>query len=207
MSRQLNRIRDHEAAQIARWFRDTDYGLVYHHTDGRAYPITERERERWQRRALRQLETFLARLDRLPFETLLIAFGLIAAAYAVNGLFDDRIPLLGTFPPFAALPALLWPWLSSWQWQRQRRALRQEIADRLVLRTPLPEAEAIAARRYNVFQIGAVSLGVVILAIGAVGAFTNQPRFGFVPILILAAIAYPLHFAGQRVDAAHRRKL
>jgi hypothetical protein len=203
----IARVRHHEAARIARWFRETDHGLVYFDRRDRAFPISERERERWEARALKQVEKHLVRLNRLPLETFGIAFLLITAASVAVGLVGDSLGSVAQMLPAAALPALLWPMLDAWQFRRQRNALRAEIEDRLILREPIPQAEADAKRRYNIFFVGQVAVGLAILAIAAVGAARGDERFGIVPMLALAALGYLLMWAAKRVDSTHRRKL
>ena len=201
------RTRHHEAARIARWFRETDYGLVYYDRRGRAFPISERERERWEKRAMKQVDKYLSRLDRLPIETFGIALLLLTAASVAIGLVGDSLGPARRMWPAAALPALLWPLLGEWQFRRRRDALRSEIEDRLILREPIPQDEADAKRRYNLFFFGQVAIAVAILGIAAVGAVRADEQFGIVPMLALAAIGYPLMWAARRVDSTHRRKL
>ncbi|MEA3041910.1 MAG: hypothetical protein QOC65_1399 [Sphingomonadales bacterium] len=203
----IARVRHHEAARIARWFRETDYGLVYFDRRGRAFPISERERERWEARALKQVEKHLARLNRLPLETFGIAFLLVTAASIAVGVVGDSLGPVAKLTPAAALPALLWPLLSAWQFRRQRDGLRAEIEARLILREPLPQAEADAKRRYNIFFVGQIGVGIIILAIGVVGALRRDEQFGIVPMLALAGVGYLLMWAAKRVDSTHRRKL
>ncbi|MEA3016328.1 MAG: hypothetical protein QOI38_1050 [Sphingomonadales bacterium] len=203
----IARVRHHEAARIARWFRETDYGLVYFDRRGRAFPVSERERERWEARALKQVEKHLLRLNRLPIETFGIAFLLLTAAGIAAGLVGDSLGPVAKLWPASALPALLWPLLGAWQFRRQRDALRAEIEDRLILRDPIPQAEADAKRRYNIFFVGQVAIGLAILAIAGVGAARGDERFGIVPMLALAAVGYLLMWAARRVDSTHRRKL
>jgi hypothetical protein len=204
----FERLRDWEAARIARWFRETEYGLVFYDSKGRALPIAERERRRWQSQAIKQLDHFLAEHARAPLEALLIAILLFAAAGFAIGWLSGFVPLLRQIPPpLAAAPACLWPTLHWWRFRRRQAALRRQFAERLMLRTPLPEAAAAANRRFNIFAGAQVVVVEVLIVVGAVTVFRGDPEsFDAWPMLALVALAWPLHWAARKVDATHRRK-
>jgi hypothetical protein len=81
-----------------------------------------------------------------------------------------------------------------------------------ILRDPIPESVATAYRRFNIFKVAALVLGFTALGIAALAALRGEQAFRDVPRLTLVeiallALAYPLHWAGQRIDSVHRRKL
>lgn len=196
-----------ETARIARWFGDTGCGPVYHDLAGRALPVTDRQRDRWQVEAVRQVERYVERLDRTPIETVLIAFVLATAGCSASALLGPHVPLLeGPMPGLAAMPALLWPGLVALQFRSAQRRLRRDIGYRLSLRTPLPQPAAVAARRYNVFVWGQMAAGLSVVGIAALAAWREQPGFGLVPMLGFGALAWLFYWAGRRVDAVHRRR-
>lgn len=196
-----------EAARIARWFGESDCGPVFHDLAGRALPVTDRQRDQWQAHAARQVERYVERLDRTPVETVLIAFLLASAGCSASALLGPHVPMLeGPVPALAAMPALLWPGLVALQFRHAQRRFRRDIGYRLSLRTPLPEAQAVAARRYNMFAYAQTIGAVALLGIGAVAAWRDDPTFGWRAMLALGAALWLLYFASRRVDAVHRRK-
>lgn len=204
----LQQLRDWEAAKIARWFAETEYGLVYVDRAGRALPVSEGHRARWLRQAMRQLDRYVARYRRAPFEMLAIVVALTAATSAATALLGDRIAILGQLHPAWPLAAAALSLLhADWRFRRDQRALRREIAGRLAFRTPLPRAAAATARRYNVFAIGQKAAALAIMAVAGLAIWRDALLPGFLAILVLVAIGWPLSWAAKRVDAAHRRPL
>jgi hypothetical protein len=203
----LGKLRDIEAARIARWFRETEYGLVFYDRRGRAWPISDGERRLWQSQAMRQLDRFVAQYRRVAFETVLIAIVLMTAFGFAAGWLGGPVPMLHRIPaPAAAVPALLWPYIVAWRFRRGQRRLRGGIAERLTVRTPLPGAAAAAHRRFNIFAAAQAALVSAIIVLGAAAAFRSGPESIPLHLLTLVALAWPLHWAARKVDAVHRRK-
>lgn len=202
---QIAATRDAEAARIARWFRETEYGLAFLDAEGRALPISQHERERWERRAHRELDRFLREYEHAPTITI-VGLAIAAVVYTlVSSLFAALMPPLpGALLGVCCLPTCLWPLVVELRYRRRLASLRVEIAERMPLRVALPEKTARAAYRTNIFMTGAQIMTVVLIGFGVSGAWRGNEAIE--PLMLLpAAAAAALVWAGRRVDAKHRR--
>lgn len=84
--------------------------------------------------------------------------------------------------------------------------LRREIADRLSVRSAVPDAVAVAGRRYNIFQLSIAPIAMGVLAYGGAAAFYGWSEETF--YAAVSATIFPfcaLQWASRRVDATQRR--
>lgn len=204
---QAQQLRNIEQARIARWFGTGERGRVYIGPRGRAFPVTDAEHVRWRAQASGILERYLKAYDQLIGVIFAIALFLAGGAYLAVAWFADVIPLLGRVEPvFASLPAFAWPVVAEVRYRRALARLRRNIADRLSVRTAVPDAVATAGRRYNIFQIVMGTLGIGVLAYGGVAAWYGLPVDTFYAALgVVIVPLYALQWASRRVDATQRR--
>lgn len=204
---QVQQLRDVEQARIARWFGTGEHGRVYIGPRGRAFPVTDVEHVRWRAQASGILERYLKACDECVGMIFAIGVFLAGAGYLAGVWFGDVVPLLGRVEPaLAALPALAWPLVVEIRFRAALAGLRRRVADRLSVRSAVPEAIAAAGRRYNIFQLAMWILVLGILADIGVIAWHGRAFDGV--YTVIAVVIVPLHalqWASRRVDAARRR--
>jgi len=201
-------FRDAERARVARWFGEGLFEPVFHDTRYGPLPVRPHMRDTWLREADRIIDRHARQLDRVGFEAIAIGAVLVGAFMLARGLVGDWAPMMRHIPlPAAGAAALLWPLVQELRYRAQLRAWRRGIGDRLRVRDRVDARFAGIGRKYNLFAGLSVSLALLIVGWGLVGALTRDPDWSMLPAFVLGPIAWGLHFAGRRVDRNQRRRL